>query len=206
MQSCKDYQRKLPPWAPYAESSPERPLNEYRGGMYAQLNPTLMATINIRRFATGTTPHLPLITSEKTNRIIQTARLYKNGEGTYRHANGSNTEDYLVHFPRLICTITPGKVHRESKVSGLYFSRCKMIHSYFCREEEKRESRIEVWMTNAHNRPTCALRGRRSPKMAGVGGAVMIRRCFNDEVVVMETAGTGQGRSAGRAGAASRRR
>ena len=35
--------------------------NEYRVGMYAQLNPTLMATINIRRFATGTpaalTPH-----------------------------------------------------------------------------------------------------------------------------------------------------
>lgn len=40
--------------------------------------------------------------------------------------------------------------------------------------------------------------------MAGVGVAVMIRRWFNDEVVVMETAGTGQGRSAGSiAGAAS---
>ncbi|KAJ3655258.1 hypothetical protein Zmor_014394 [Zophobas morio] len=64
----------------------------------------------------------------------------------------------------------------------------------------------QVPMTNVHNRTTCALSGRRSPKMAGVGGAVMIRRCFNDEVVVMETAGTGQGRSAGRAGAAGRRR
>jgi hypothetical protein len=68
------------------------------------------------------------------------------------------------------------------------------------------EERSDLRMTNVHNSATCALSGRRSPKMAGVGGAVMIRRCFNDEVVVMETAGTGQGRSAGRAGAAGRRR
>lgn len=47
-------------------------------------------------------------------------------------------------------------------------------------------------------RSTCM----RSPKMAGT---VMIRRCFNDEVVAMATAGIGQGRAAvSRCGGAAR--
>lgn len=49
-------------------------------------------------------------------------------------------------------------------------------------------------------RMTNVYAGRRWPKMAGVGVAVMIRRWFNDEVVAMATAGTGQGRSAGSGG------
>lgn len=49
-------------------------------------------------------------------------------------------------------------------------------------------------------RSTCM----RSPKMAGT---VMIRRCFNDEVVAIATAGTGQGRAAvSRCSGAARRR
>lgn len=65
-----------------------------------------MATINIRRFATGTRRHAALTPHYLRKNQSPNSDELITEKDTYRHDNGSNTEDYLLHFPTLIYTIT----------------------------------------------------------------------------------------------------